>query len=142
MKEKKKNTKTQLTVALQITQRYKLITYMYQYVKFVSYGFKSSRNPVYLWMGLPFCPLVLIASSLSSALMYRTNPILPFIPVYSNLKYQCYPSSPEFHIVPHISCYSSRQKSFVSSNSCLFSPFSPGILSPKDTVSLAALFKM
>ena len=108
----------------------------------MSYGFKSSRNPVYLWMGSPFCPLALIASSLSSAFMYRTNPILSFIPVYINLKYQCYPSSPEFHIVPHISCYSSWQKSFVSSNSCLFPPFSPGILSPKDTVSLAALFKM
>ena len=140
MKEEKKNIKTQLTVALQITQIYKLITYMYYYVKFMSYGFKSSRNPVYLWMGSPFCPLGLIASSLSSALMDKSHPTLH--PCLYQSKIPMLSLIPRISYCSTLSRYSSLQKSFVPSNSCLFPPFSPGILSPKDTVSLAALFNM
>lgn len=53
-RRKEKNIKTQLTVALQIAQIYKLITYMYYYVKFMSYGFKGSRNPCVFVNGLTF----------------------------------------------------------------------------------------
>lgn len=99
----------QLTVSLQITQRYKFITYKYQYIKFMSCEFKSSRA-----LRIPRCAHPSVLSGTYSLITticsddVRTNTSLPSIPVYSSLRCPCHPTPPDFHI-PYISCYHPQQ---------------------------------